>query len=256
MLKKFWTDPVWSKVISTAIVAIFASFITYIAGAWPSIIAKSEDICIFLSSSSMVKNWVIGIFILCFISVVGGPSVKILYLSATFFKTRKNEQKYVDFPAVAANALQINLGVGGDFETKKANGLYMATHTFSVAVRNNDMNRHISNCKLYLVIAGQAGGEQKSYLLNDTFTLNASEERFVPIVSYNEPASVSNHAGTHIRLQIPVGVGYSVGSGWPWQMPLGAYMFTLRVTSKEASPYEAVYKTWVDDENKLHLEKA
>ena len=60
------------------------------------------------------------------------------------------------------------------------------------------------------------------------------------IVSYDEPASVSQYAGSHIRLHIPVhGGNYNVGYGWPWQMPIGAYTFTLRATSKEAGFREA-----------------
>jgi hypothetical protein len=126
-----------------------------------------------------------------------------------------------------------------------------------IAIKNSNPQHFLSNCKLYLDIADQDGGAQKSYLLVDAFTLNATEERYVPIVSYDEPATVSRHAGTHIRLHVPIHGGFlNVGYGWPWQMPVGAYTFTLRATSKEAGPCEVVYKILVDDAGKLHFERA
>jgi hypothetical protein len=153
-------------------------------------------------------------------------------------------------------SMDIIVGTGSAFESKQASGLYKTKHTFAVAIKNSDRERFLSNCKLFLDIPDQKDGSPKSYLLVDSFTLNASEERYVPIVSYDEPATVSRHAGDSIHLHIPVGAGYDVGYGWPWQMPVGAYLFTLRVTSKEAAPREAVCKVWVDDEGKLRFGKA
>lgn len=98
---------------------------------------------------------------------------------------------------------------------------------------------------------------QRSYLIVDAFTLNASEERYIPIVSYDEPATISNYTGTHIHLHIPTRGGYfDVGPGWPWQLPVGAYVFTLKVISQQTPPNEVVCKTWVDDLGKLHFVKA
>jgi hypothetical protein len=158
----------------------------------------------------------------------------------------------------APNALQIVFGTDRNFETKRGSGLYKMTHTFSVAVKNVDSARFLSNCKLFLDISNQGNDVPTPYLLVDTFTLNASEERYVPIVSYDEPATISQHAGKHIRLLIPVHAGfYDVGIGWPWQMPIGAaYIFTLRAISKETVPCEVACNVWVDDTQKLHFEKA
>ena len=76
---------------------------------------------------------------------------------------------------------------------------------------------------------------RKSYLIVDTFTMNATEERLVPVVRFDEPATVSGHKGSAIQLLIPVAGGYyNVGRGWPWWLPIGAYAFTLTATSKEA----------------------
>jgi hypothetical protein len=152
--------------------------------------------------------------------------------------------------------IDIVVGAGGAFEEKRSRGLYQTRHTFSIAVKNSDRKHFLSNCKLFLDLPDFKDGTLRSYLLVDTFTLNASEERYVPIVSYDEPATVSRHAGDSIHLHIPVGVGYDVGCGWPWQLPLGAYSLTLRAICKETGPWQLVCKSWVDDAGKLHFEKA
>jgi hypothetical protein len=153
--------------------------------------------------------------------------------------------------------LQIVFGSGEQYESKKVCGLYKTTHTFIIGVKNASKTRFLSNCKLYLDIQSTTGDSPKSYLLVDTFTLAATEERYVPIASYDEPATISNYAGQHIRLHVPVHAGFlDVGSGWPWQMPIGAYVFTLRATSKEAGSREVACKIWVDEQRKLHFETA
>jgi hypothetical protein len=152
---------------------------------------------------------------------------------------------------------KIVFGNGNEYETKKANGLYKTPHTFSVGIKNANYGMFLSNCKLHVEVNDPKNGHPKSYLLVDSFTLNASEERQVKFVSFDEPASISNYAGNHIRLHVPiVGNFYDIGIGWPWQMPIGAYVFTLRLTCKETAPNEVVCKVWVDDANKLHFERA
>lgn len=155
------------------------------------------------------------------------------------------------------DALQFVFGIGGHYETRVANGLYKTTHTFLIGIKNASRNQFVSNCKVYLDIPDKDGSVPRSYLLVDTFTLNASEERFVPIVSYDEPATISSYKGSIIRLCIPVYGGFlNVGSGWPWQMPIGAYTFTLRATAKEVGVRDVVCKIWVDEAGKLHFERA
>jgi hypothetical protein len=161
-----------------------------------------------------------------------GPTVGLSLLGFyLFWKTRPRGNDGVDSPKLAVmdapNPLQIVFGTDRNFETKRASGLYQMAHTFSVAVKNADSARFLSNFKLYLDISNEGNGVPTTYLLVDTFTLNAPEERFIPIVSYDEPATISQHVGRHIRLLIPVHAGYyDVGIGWPWQMPIGAYTFT------------------------------
>lgn len=61
MLMKAWKDPVWSKIIATAILLLLGSVGTYVLGVWPSIIKFSADMYDFLNSTQSVKNWLIGI---------------------------------------------------------------------------------------------------------------------------------------------------------------------------------------------------
>ncbi len=191
-----------------------------------------------------------------------GPSVGLALLGLwLFFKTGQNinqdgNDEPVERHSLIRNPLQIIFGNGGYFETKRTSGFYKLSHTFSIAVKNEGPARFLSNCKLYLDIADRNNGMQRSYLLVDAFTLNASEERYVQIINFDEPATVSQHSGDAIQLLVPTSSAYNVGVGWPWQMPLGAYTFTLRATSKETSPCEVACRAWVDDEKKLHFEKA
>jgi hypothetical protein len=162
------------------------------------------------------------------------------------------------WPSSGRNALQILLRVGGDFESRQAVGLYKTRHTFNVSVKNNGRERFLSNCKFYLNIADRKGQTRQDYALAiDPFTLNPTEERYFPIVSYAEPASISRHADDFIQLHIPVvGAYYGIGSGWPWRLPVGAYAFSLFATSKESGRTEVPCKIWVDDDQKLHFAKA
>jgi hypothetical protein len=146
--------------------------------------------------------------------------------------------------------LQFNFG----HETKVANGLYKTDHTFSVGVKNASQSQFLSNCKVYIDIPDEGGVTPKSYLIVDTFTLNATEERLVPIVRFDEPSTVSGHRGSTIQLMIPVAGGYyDVGWGWPWRLPIGAYTFTIRATAKEVGARQVVCKVSVDDAGRLHF---
>lgn len=112
---------------------------------------------------------------------------------------------------ITNNPLQIIVSTGGEYEAKQSRGLYQTTHTFKVAVKNADLNRFLSNCKFYLDMTHITDGTQLSYLLADTFTLNASEERYIEIVSYDEPATISKHMGDHMRLHVPIHGGFYNG---------------------------------------------
>ena len=124
-----------------------------------------------------------------------------------------------DAKQAESDQLQIIFG----HEEKAANGLCKTQHTFSVSIKNASQDQFLSNCKVFLDIPDEGGVAPKSYLIVDTFTLTATEERLVPIVRFDEPATVSGHKGSTIQLLIPVTGGYyNVGRGWPWWLPIGA----------------------------------
>jgi hypothetical protein len=160
------------------------------------------------------------------------------------------------WPKQIKDSLQIIIGSGGEFETKQSAGLYKTMHTFNVCVRNGHPENFLSNCKFYLNIADPKDASRKDYLLAGPFTLNATEEKYVSIVSFHEPATIGQHSGDFIQLHVPVGWGYSVGMGWPWRIPVGAYTLALWAISRETGRSEVVCKFWVDDQKKLHFEQA
>ena len=82
MLKKVWTDPVWSKVIAAAIVAGLASVITYFGGWWPNIGLFLSSAGSLAVSSTSVPNWLLAVLVLCAIVVL---VVVAIGLCATFF---------------------------------------------------------------------------------------------------------------------------------------------------------------------------
>ncbi len=61
MLMKIWKDPVWSKIIATAILVLFGGIGTYFLGAWPDLLKDLIKLVEFLNSTNPVKNWVIGL---------------------------------------------------------------------------------------------------------------------------------------------------------------------------------------------------
>ena len=65
-----------------------------------------------------------------------------------------------------------------------------------------------------------------------------------------------DHENDRIILHLPPPGGWASNDMWPWFLPLGAYVITLTVLSREAEPCESVCKIWVDDSYKLHFERA
>lgn len=63
-LKKFWVDPVWSKVIASAIVGAFV-LVPTLFGLWPQIWEQLRRIGGFFVAGSIVPNWLVGIGIVC-----------------------------------------------------------------------------------------------------------------------------------------------------------------------------------------------
>lgn len=249
MLKRFWRDPVWSKLISNGIQWVISN-IWLIALSFLGGLGGLER----LLSAQIAPIWLLYILVVCVLGCVAFG----LWI---MFKRHVGTANAIPDPNQGEpqkSPLQIIFGTGENFETKKAANLYQVEHTFGVAVRNGSSDHFLSNCKLYMNFPSHDGSHASSYLLVDAFTLNATEERLRPIVSYREADTVSNHSAPNIQFQIPLPPGgfYGVGTGWPFSVPVGAYTFTLRATSKETAAREVVCKAWVDEMRKLHFELA
>jgi hypothetical protein len=63
MLKKIWTDPVWSKVIANGIWAagavIVAAIVAYVVGWGHSIAAAVSKIISLVAASTLIPNWLL-----------------------------------------------------------------------------------------------------------------------------------------------------------------------------------------------------
>lgn len=58
--KAIWGDPVWSKVIAGAIIAIAGIVIPYFLNWWSAIGIAAKNIIGFMGEASSVPNWLIG----------------------------------------------------------------------------------------------------------------------------------------------------------------------------------------------------
>lgn len=59
MLKKLWNDPVGSKVIATAIVALLAFATSYFAGWWPTVWDATKSFFLWFGETTPTYNWVL-----------------------------------------------------------------------------------------------------------------------------------------------------------------------------------------------------
>lgn len=75
MIKKIWKDPVWSKVIATGVIAFLSYTGAYLFGLLSTITTFFIQLWSFLTTSSSVPNWLVGIMtipclMLCWFLVV------------------------------------------------------------------------------------------------------------------------------------------------------------------------------------------
>ncbi len=68
--KAIWGDPVWSKVIAGAILAIGGIAISYFLNWWSAIGTAAKNIIGFMGEASSVPNWLIGFGAVCSLLVL------------------------------------------------------------------------------------------------------------------------------------------------------------------------------------------
>jgi hypothetical protein len=64
MIKKLWSDPVWSKVIAGVILAIGATVVSYFLNWWPTIGRFVSEVYAFAFSTTSVPNWFIALMVI------------------------------------------------------------------------------------------------------------------------------------------------------------------------------------------------
>lgn len=70
MLRRAWSDPVWSKVIAGAILAVAAALWTFFAGWWPDIANAVGAAFDFVTAKTLTPNWLLGLLSLCSCALV------------------------------------------------------------------------------------------------------------------------------------------------------------------------------------------
>jgi hypothetical protein len=146
--------------------------------------------------------------------------------------------------------LNIVIGKGGNYEHSKHATIYIVTRTVSISVRNDGI-MPLSNCKLHCEIKDE-NNNPKKWLREDAFALNAGEERYIAVASYNESVSTGCKGGDSIQLDAPVGSGYG---GFLAKLPKEGGAVTFTASCAQTPSSELVCKFWVTD-GKLNWEQA
>ncbi|MCL7713402.1 hypothetical protein [Stenotrophomonas mori] len=64
MIRSIWKDPVWSAVIAAGVIAIAGFVGNYFFGYWPKVTSLAASTWGFLTASSYVSHWVLGLLFL------------------------------------------------------------------------------------------------------------------------------------------------------------------------------------------------
>jgi hypothetical protein len=154
--------------------------------------------------------------------------------------------------SIGQTDLQVIIGSGNNYH--KVESVHnRVTKTVLVGVKNNNPNRYLSNCNLYVRIPN----DDVFHPLNTSrFSLNHEEERFFEVAYRHEYINAPKGYIDSIQFSIP---DQSGGTFWDggllYCVPRGAYFITLKAEAFESKPYEVVCKLWVDDNGTLRLAK-
>jgi hypothetical protein len=98
MLKKLWHDPVWSKVIATAILAA-AGWVGYRRNWWSALWRGLVAAWAFLFVASPVQHWVLGLLIALALLFI----VTIVFLAVILLQTKKQNQNPPDWQSYTSD---------------------------------------------------------------------------------------------------------------------------------------------------------
>jgi hypothetical protein len=147
---------------------------------------------------------------------------------------------------------EINLIIGRDghyVENSSFNSVNVMK-TVCVGVKNIGAT-HLSNCKLMFEATRADNGTRETWLRDGPFSLAIGEERYLSVVTYNEPISPQTAPENWIRLSAPPS-----GNFWsPPMLPAAGGAVTLTATSAESRERRMICKFWAK-EGKLYWEMA
>jgi hypothetical protein len=136
------------------------------------------------------------------------------------------------------NALKISTGEKYDESQPRIDYII---RTVCACIENVDSAHFISNCKFTVNV------NSADYQLVDTFTLNPTEHKIVPIAIHHE---------TEIDKFIHIVVRRVGINAFDVQLPLTGSLITLKATSAETKAVQLVCRLFVDETGRLRIEKA
>jgi hypothetical protein len=173
---------------------------------------------------------------------VGWPVATVLALSTGFYAGAKVQANRSKGRVSGSPKMEIVVGKNNGYEDKSHTTLYTLMHVMLVGIKNS-AGGLLSNCRVYCEVE-VAEGKKEKFLCENTFSLNAGEERYVHVARYNEPVPPHpiNQAEV-IRLSAPP-------SGTFWQpptIPAAGGIIKLIATSAECPECKVVCRVWVRD---------
>jgi hypothetical protein len=157
---------------------------------------------------------------------------------------RESQSRQMFGVDIRTDALRISRDSTPEFEIIEAlNG--RVRRTLCVCIENIDRAKFISNCKVHADF-----GKTTNALLIDSFTLNAGEKRFAPIVFHME-----DKADDYIHVIAPMAGGFFAEAYAYLYLPITETVMTIKASCAECRPAQLVCRVYVDETGKTRMEK-
>jgi hypothetical protein len=147
-------------------------------------------------------------------------------------------------------ALEIIVGSSSKYRETKSNP-NTATETVFIGVRNSHPTRRITNCRVSMRLPENISAY--AYLLLDGLTLEAQQERLVPVAHFHEFREKNPNLLDRIRIPMQPAAGFVLGKA-P-ELPIEPSCISFEADSTEAKLRQISCKIWLDNSRKLQLEQ-
>lgn len=195
-------------------------------------------------------HWLVNSFYGLAILVVA-ITFAVLLIHSYWVESRKSEKEdHTQLDSQKAESpIQIIFGTGPNFE-RKLNQLHYVIKTLCVAVKNGG-DTPITNCNVYFDRITK-DGSKATFRSDNGFSLGPGQERYIEVVTYDEPSPPNPPSDKGILLLVPpAGI---MGSSDVWLPRDAVNSITIRVDCLEQRPAEEVCLVWLED-NKLMIAK-